>query len=81
MAAARCAGAAVAALGGEVGFVGGVDLLHGARPLGEVGLVEQPGQVGDGVSGVGEQPSAAAGVVGQQAVQIPHRLPVPSRER
>jgi hypothetical protein len=29
------------ALGDEVGLVGGVDLVHGAGPVGEVGLVEQ----------------------------------------
>jgi len=58
------------ALRGQLGFVGGVDLLHGARPVGEVGLVEQPGQVGDGVAGVGEQAPSAGGVVIQQTVQI-----------
>ncbi len=61
------------ALGGQLGFVGGVGVVHGAGPVGEVGLVEQPGQVGDGIVRGGKEAVAAAGVVVQQTVQVAHR--------
>lgn len=81
----RCGGA-----GGELGcntaggvgrFLGGPGVVKGAGPIREIGVVEHPGQVTDGVAGVGEDMPAGAGVVVQERVEVAGGPAVPGWQR